>query len=503
MIRSSYEILITLSNKMDKLAELIFIPLPGMGHLISMVEIAKLLIDRDDRLFITVLIINLPTVAELAAYTDNLVAASAASKRIKFIDLSKLEGYVPSAESNPGMLRSQFIENQKPHVKNVVAELIRSKAGPGSPRLAGFVVDMFCTTMTDVANEFGVPTYVFYASGAAFLGLMFHFQALYDERSVDPTEFKDDPVAEFVVPSFVEPVPAIALPSVVVLKGWAALLFHHTRRTREAKGILVNSFMELESHALGSLSNGETPPVYPVGPILNLSSGGTDEFSDLIKWLDRQPSSSVVFLCFGSMGSFREDQLKEIAYALEQSGLRFLWSLRQPPPKDKNTVTYASPRDYSNPRDVLPEGFLDRTAGRGKVIGWAPQVEVLAHPAVGGFVSHCGWNSTLESMWFGVPIAAWPLHAEQHLNAFELVKELGLAEEIKLDYKSGFYCNSDRTVVSAQEIEAGIRRLMEHGSETRTRVKEISEKSRKTVMDGGFTYTSLGRFINDVIGNLP
>ncbi|PON98230.1 UDP-glucuronosyl/UDP-glucosyltransferase [Trema orientale] len=88
---------------------------------------------------------------------------------------------------------------------------------------------------------------------------MFHFQALYDENGVDPTEFKDDVVTEFVMPSFAEPVPATALPNSLVLNGWAQLLFHHTRRTREAKGILVNSFTELESHAFRSLSNGETP----------------------------------------------------------------------------------------------------------------------------------------------------------------------------------------------------------------------------------------------------
>ncbi|XP_062076667.1 anthocyanidin 3-O-glucosyltransferase 2-like [Humulus lupulus] len=496
---------------MNKLEELIFIPLPGMGNLVPMVETAKTLVDRDQRLFITVLIMNLPSVAELAAYIDDLVATSATSEeRIKFIDLSKLDGYDPSAESNPGMLKSLFIENQKPHVKNVVAELIRSKAGdPNSSRLAGFVVDMFCTVMMDVAAEFRVPAYVYYASGAAFLGLMFHFQALYDDDGVDPTEFEDDPVAEFAVPSFVEPVPATSLPKELVLKGRPPLLFYHTRKTREAKGILVNSFTELETHALRSLSAGyKAPPVYPVGPIIRFSSvRGTGGFADISKWLDDQPLSSVVFLCFGSKGSFRETQLKEIACALEHSGVRFLWSLRRYPPRDKkkNTVTYASPQEYSNPRDVLSSEFFDRTAERGKVIGWAPQAEVLAHPAIGGFVSHCGWNSTLESIWFGVPMVMWPLHAEQHLNAFELVKELRLAVEIKLDYKSYFYGevsdDDDDGVVRWEEIESGIRRLMEHDSEIRKRVKELSEKSKRTVLKGGSSYSSMDLFINDVIGN--
>nr|GMC97909.1 anthocyanidin 3-O-glucosyltransferase 2-like [Ipomoea batatas] len=106
----------------------------------------------------------------------------------------------------------------------------------------------------------------------------------------------------------------------------------------------------------------------------------------------------VVFLCFGSVATFPESQLKEIAYALESSGQRFLWTLRKPPGPGSIIAT-----EYSNLEEVLPEGFLERAKNIGKIIGWAPQTAVLAHPAVGGFVSHCGWNSALESIWFGVP----------------------------------------------------------------------------------------------------
>ncbi|KAF2293824.1 hypothetical protein GH714_005072 [Hevea brasiliensis] len=168
-----------------------------------------------------------------------------------------------------------------------------------------------------------------------------------------------------------------------------------------------------------------------------------------MRWLDDQPPSTVVFLCFGSKGSFSQNQVKEIACALEHSGHRFLWSLRRP----ARPGLLASPSDYEDPQEVLPEGFLDRTTGIGKVIGWAPQVAVLAHPAVRGFVSHCGWNSILESIWFVVTIATWPLFAEQQFNAFEMVVvELGLAVEIKMDYR-----NDSGVIVNCDEIERGIR----------------------------------------------
>ncbi|GMN27305.1 hypothetical protein TIFTF001_001584 [Ficus carica] len=490
-------------------AQLIFIPSPGMGHLVAAVEMANLLLDRDDYLSVTMILIRLPSQLDVSAYVDNLSVSAPTdmSERIEFIDLFKLDGYDSSAETNPGFVKTLFIESQKAQVRNVVAEIVRSNSvRPGSPRLAGFVIDMFCTTMIDVANEFGAPTYMFYASSAAFLGLMFFLQSRKDEHDMDATEFKNDPDAELAVPSFHLPVPASALPYLVVEKSCAPFLLQHTRRTREVKGIMVNSFQELESHAITSLCDGVLPKVYPVGPVLNLNrdcissrmlSSGTHL---ILKWLDDQPNSSVVFLCFGSMGSLHEDQVKEIAYALEHCGLRFLWSLRRPPQKAKN-LTYESPGVYENPREVLPEGFIDRTAERGRVIGWAPQVDILSHPAIGGFVSHCGWNSILESLWFGVPIATLPLHAEQHLNAFEMVKELGLSVEIKLDYKSGFYCDNDRTVVGAQEIEEGILRLMVHDSDVRKRVKEMSEKGRKVVMEGGSSYSSLGHLVNDLFNN--
>ena len=128
------------------------------------------------------------------------------------------------------------------------------------------------------------------------------------------------------------------------------------------------------------------------------------------------------------------------------------------------------------------------------ICGWAPQMEVLAHKAIGGFVSHCGWNSILESIWNSVPMATWPMYAEQQLNAFGLVKELGLAVELRLDYRQ-----SGGEVVVAEEIDGAIRCVMEHDSMVRKKVKEMGEMSRRAVMDGGSSSNSLGRLIADII----
>ncbi|CAA3010525.1 anthocyanidin 3-O-glucosyltransferase 2-like [Olea europaea subsp. europaea] len=464
-----------------KRAELVFIPIPGMGHLVSTMEMAKLLTDRDERLSITVIIMKLPTESK----TDSMSLKS--NSRIRFIEFSLNQTITVNN------FISHFIESHKDPIRDAVAKIVRDETD--SIRLTGFVIDMFCTTMIDVANEFGVPTYVFFTTTAAMLGLSFHLQNLTDEQNVDVTEFKDSDV-ELLIPTYRDPVPAKVFPSRFFDKDGAAAFLSMARRFRETKGIMINTFLDLESYALKFLSDDDKiPPVYPIGPILHFKAENDDnkERTEIMKWLDEQPVSSVVFLCFGSMGYFDGDQVKEIAVALERSGHRFLWSLRKPPPKDR----FEYPSEYENPEEVLPEGFLQRTEGTGKVIGWAPQVAVLSHPSVGGFVSHCGWNSTLESVWCGVPIAAWPMYAEQQTNAFELVKDLGIAVEIKMDYRRG----SD-VIVKAEEIEKGIRRLMEPESETRIKMKQMKHKSRMALMEGGSSYDFLSRFIDNVIDEI-
>ncbi|KAG5242333.1 hypothetical protein OIU76_010731 [Salix suchowensis] len=472
-----------------KKGQLVFIPAPIIGHFVSAVELAKLLVDRDERLSITVLVMETSLSPNIArSYIDSVISAWS---RIRFV-------HMPDVELDPSLSGRFFIsliEAQKSHVKEEVSKLVlESESGSDSPRLAGFVLDMFFASIIDAVNEFGVPSYIFFTSAASFLGLTFHIQALHDEQKVDPTEFTNSDV-ELVVPCLASPFPVKLSPSSLFSKEWLPFFFRMIRRLREAKGIMVNTFYELESHALNSFSDGNFPPVYPVGPILSLNSHENHtRHKDIMQWLDHQPSSSVVYLCFGSMGSFSVEQVKEIACGLEQSGHRFLWSLRQPPPDGK----MEAPSDYVNPEEVLPAGFLDRTSEIGKIIGWAPQVDILDHPSIGGFVSHCGWNSTLESIWFDVPMATWPMFAEQQFNAFLMVVEFGLAIEIKMNYRKAYNMDGCE-IVRAEEIEKGIRGLMEIDRE---KLKEISEKSRKALMKDGSSYTCSARLIQDIIDNM-
>ncbi|KAJ8770501.1 hypothetical protein K2173_017992 [Erythroxylum novogranatense] len=476
--------------------ELVFVPLPGVGHIGSAVELAKVLIDRDERLSFTVVVMKMPFDTKTGKFVESL-AKKNISGRIRFVELPSIE-FDPNDTSNRTL--SSLIETQKPLVREAVSKLIKPESSPDSPQLGGFVVDMFCTQFIDVANEFGLPSYVFFTSSATYLGLMLYIQSLHDDQKVDPTKFEGSDV-ELSPPTSTVPIPAKVLPAMMSSKdSLYTFILQPSRGFRHARGIVVNTFTELESYAINTLTNDDginAPPIYPVGPILTKSHEETSSQDSIMQWLDEQASSSVLFLCFGTLGSFGADQVKEIALALERSGHHFLWSLREPTSNEK--------KQYLSPDEVLPAGFLDRTAEIGKVIGWAPQTTILAHKAIGGFVSHCGWNSTLESLWYGVPIATLPIYGEQQVNAFLLVEEWGLGVEIKMDFRRNIFVEIPSTttvIVAADVIERGIKSVMEGDNEVRKRVKEMSKKCRQALMEGGSSHASLGYLIEDIINNV-
>lgn len=363
------------------------------------------------------------------------------------------------------------------------------------------MVDTQCTsTIVDLADEFDAPTYAFFTSGAAFLGLTLLFQTLQDEVLKEDITSNYLNKNELTAPCIAQPVPTSVLPVTLTdQQTWNTRFLHYARGYKKARGIIVNTFNDLEPFAISSLSDqsstwyGSKPNIYPVGPIINkIMQDGSE---NITSWLDKQPPTSVVFLCFGSMGSTQGEQVQEIANGLERSGCRFLWVLRRPPSPG---VTVDFPADYTNYDEVLPSGFLERTREIGKVVGWVPQLEVLSHGAVGGFVSHCGWNSILESFWCGVPIGTWPLYAEQKLNAFQLVHDLGLSVEITPIINNPKLEEKGDKVVRAEQIEKGIKKLMSDG-EVRKKVTKMKEACHNALKDGGSAKASLGNLIEDVI----
>ncbi|KAL2498437.1 UDP-glycosyltransferase 72E1 [Abeliophyllum distichum] len=201
-------------------------------------------------------------------------------------------------------------------------------------------------------------------------------------------------------------------------------------------GIMLNTWDYLEPTTLRAFKENDIwrsivkIPVYPIGPLRRpVQPEGSK--SAVIEWLDKQPNESVIFVSFGSGGMLSAQQITELAFGLELSEQRFIWVVRPPTEgaaDDAFFTTKTAGSDGTPSPCYFPEGFGTRTANLGLLVpNWADQVEILNHPSVGGFMSHCGWNSTLESICGGVPMIAWPLYSEQRLNATFLVEELGIA----------------------------------------------------------------------------
>jgi UDP:flavonoid glycosyltransferase YjiC (YdhE family) len=231
----------------------------------------------------------------------------------------------------------------------------------------------------------------------------------------------------------------------------------------------------------------EVPRITTMGPVLGglWEGDSTTTFRERVRaeekvdacfdWLDAQPESSVVYVCFGSIAMPSEAQVRELAEGLEGSGQRFFWVLR-------TSEALA---------EVLPGGFLERTKGRGLVYTeWAPQLHILAHRAVGGFLSHCGWNSVTEGMVMGVPMIAMPVMGDQMVNATLIVKVLGIG--VRLNEIGAWF-----ETVGSEAIETAVRVLMTGaaGEEMRRKVAQVSETIQRSVRPGGSSHENLTQFL--------
>ncbi|KAL8467543.1 hypothetical protein ACS0TY_030970 [Phlomoides rotata] len=226
----------------------------------------------------------------------------------------------------------------------------------------------------------------------------------------------------------------------------------------------------------------ENRKIWAIGPILpaKLSS---DNKHQCLEWLDKQEPKSVIYVSFGTTVSLSDDEVTELAFGLEQSKVKFLWVLRD---ADKCNVFDGHVR-----RGELPEGFEERVEGVGMVVrDWAPQPQILAHSSTGGFMSHCGWNSCIESISLGVPLAAWPMHSDQPRNTALITDVLKIGLVVREWTKR-------MELVKASTVENAVRRLMasQEGDEIRRTAEELSATLSEATRPGGTSRLELDSFI--------
>ena len=189
-----------------------------------------------------------------------------------------------------------------------------------------------------------------------------------------------------------------------------------------------------------------------------------------ITWLDTKDTVSVVYVSFGSLASLGEEQMEELAWGLKRSNSQFLWVVRELEKKK------------------LPSNFVEETSEKGLVVSWCPQLEVLAHKAVGCFMTHCGWNSTLEALSLGVPMVAMPQWTDQTTNAKFIEDVWGVGVRVKV---------GENGIVKREEINECIREVMEgeRGNVMQRNAQRWKELAKEAVNEGGSSDNNIEEFV--------
>ncbi|KAI3705755.1 hypothetical protein L1987_75996 [Smallanthus sonchifolius] len=460
------------------MATIVLYPSPGMGHLISMVELGKLITKHHPSFSITVLtLIPSFNTGATASYVRHISATFPAITFHHLPDIPLDPLPFPSMET----IIFELIRRSNPNVKTALQSISLSS------NISAFVIDSFCTPAMCLADEFNIPVYYFFTSGACCLAQFLYIPTLHRTNT---QSFKD--MNTLIHSPGLPPIPSSDMVGPLLDRTSTDYsdFFEICEKFPKSAGIIINTFDSLEPKAIKAITDGvcvpdmPTPPIYCVGPLVAAGSDGSHE---CLNWLDLQASGSVVYLCFGSLGVFSSEQLKEIAKGLETSGHRFLWVVRSSPSNKKEDRFLPPPEPDLDV--LLPEGFLDRTKDRGLVVKkWAPQVAVLNHKSIGGFVTHCGWNSVLEAVSAGVPMVAWPLYAEQRFNKVVLTDEMKLA--LPMDESEG-------GMVTAMEVEKRIRQLMEadEGKDVRPVAAARKEEAAMALSDGGSSRVALSKLV--------
>ena len=352
------------------------------------------------------------------------------------------------------------------------------------------IVSPFLPWAIDVATEHGIPSAVLWIQASAVYSIYYRY--FKDTDAFPNLEDPNEKVRLPGLPTFeVRDLPSFMLPSCP--GHFKQLLVSLYQSLDKVKWVLGASFYEAEEEIVKSMAS--LTPIYPIGPLVSPFLLGEKEINAVnvdmwnaedscLEWLDKKPSSSVIYVSFGSLIVLSKKQMDNIAMALKNSNKAFLWVL--------------NPADRSNKEDSveLLHEFLEETKGRGLVVKWCSQERVLMHPAVACFVSHCGWNSTLESLATGVPVVACPDWTDQPTNAMLIANVFQNGVRAK--------CGEDG-VTSAEEIERCIYEAMEgpNAREMKKRALEMKELAREALQEGGTSHKNINQFINYMLVGNP
>lgn len=455
------------SSTDQNVAHVALLPSAGMGHLTPFVRLAALLTAHNVHVtFIT----PQPTVS-LAE------SQALASLFASFPQITQKQLHLLSLDNHPTDLEDPFYYHFE--VIRQSSHLLSPLLSSLSPPLSALVTDMsLASTAIPITQALNLPNYVLFTTSAKMLTLFLSYHVIIGSKAMADLDEMDAikiTSVELMPRSWIPP-PLLEKPN-NLLKSY---FIENGKKMTESSGILVNTFESLEQESLRKLNEGKVieglPSVIAIGPL----APSDFEKRQSLAWLDGQPLGSVVYVSFGSRTALSRVQVRELGEGLVRSGSRFLWVV-----KDKKVDR----QDDEELGHVIGHGFMERVEEKGLVVKhWLNQEDILCHPAVGGFLSHCGWNSVTEAVWHGVPILAWPQHGDQKVNA-SIVERIGLGMWVQSWGWGG------ETVVNGAEIAEKVKEMM--GNESlRVQANCIKEEARKAVGIGGSSGKSLCELID-------
>ncbi|ERM95005.1 hypothetical protein AMTR_s00009p00235050 [Amborella trichopoda] len=467
----------------DQRHHVVVFPLMAQGHMLPMIDLARMLAKRG----LAVSIVTTPLNASRIRSILDRAAASGHRMQILEIEFPCMEAGLPEGCENLDSLPSthllmNFFEATK-MLRDPFEKLIRQTKNP-----LCIISDTFLPWTAEAAQALGIPRLAFHTSNC-FSQCCWH--SLYVHQ---PQKRVGSDTEPFVLPGLSDEItvtkaqlPEHSKENIAwIVSGLGKVLEEMQKADAQSYGTVVNSFHELEPRYVDYYINVMGRKAWPIGPVSLYNRDQADKAERGMKasidervclsWLDSQKQGSVLYVCFGSISHFNPAQLVEIALGLEASRRPFIWVVKG---------------DAQQVDQWLPEGFEERVQGRGMIIrGWAPQLLILSHAATGGFLTHCGWNSVLEGLSVGLPLAAWPMFAEQPLNARLVVDVLKTGVEISKDDPNG--------LVRKEEIHRALCEVMSN-SEMRDRAMKVGEMAGKAVEEGGSSHLSLSLLIEELV----
>lgn len=438
-------------------------PTAGMGHLTPFFRVAAMLASYN----VTVTVITAqPTLS--TAESDTIASFFAIHPQIKRLDFHIIPYNSPTPD-DPFFIHWEAT-NRSLHLLH---PLISTLSPPLTAIFSDFVI---ANNMIPIADRLQIPTFILFTTSARFLSLMANYPF---------PEISDTDANHIQIPGLTK-IPKSSISPQLLRSDksiFTSTLASTVMSFSKVKGILLNSFEYFESETITAFNNGQVqpgfPPILPIGPI---APHGLVQGDHPLPWLNEQPAKSVVYVSFGSRTAMSKDQIRALGDGLDRSGHRFLWVLKG------NKV---DKEDKEALNELLSNSFLEKTKNKGIVVkGWVSQEDILQHPAVGGFVSHCGWNSVTEAALHGVPMLAWPLHGDQRINA-EVVEKSGLG---LWEREWGWV---GEKLINEQEIAEKVKVIMEDEI-LRAKASNVGKEARKAVEKDGGSEKVLAQVINSL-----